>query len=131
MSGVDVAGIRRRLAQVPWVWVLITWTIFLWISRLRNVVNNDELSSSGRTIRVLVVVVFVALAVASAFAVRRAWPRVVAVFVGWTVLYWLIRGIGILIDGDYSIGFKVVHTLLMAVSLTLSALTARRLAPRR
>lgn len=121
----------QRLAGLGWVWVLIAWTIFLWISRLRNVVNNDELSSSGRTIRVLVVVVFVTLAVASAVAVRRRWAKVVAVFVGWTVAYWLIRGIGILIDGDYSAGFKVVHTVLMAVSLTLSVLTARQLAPRR
>ena len=118
--------------RLSWVWVLIAWTLFLWLSRLRNVLNNDELTSAGRTVRVLVVVIFVALAIAAAAAVRRmvaenVAARVLGVFVVWTVGYWLVRGIGILIDGEYSVGFKAVHTVLMVVSLTLSVLTARQL----
>lgn len=128
-----MAGLLNR---VSWVWVLIGWTLFLWVSRLRNVLNNDELSSGGRTIRVAVVVIFVTLALAGAAAVRRKLPagvrsKVLGLFVAWTFGYWLIRGIGILIDGDYSVGFKAVHTVLMAISLTLSALTARQLRLRR
>jgi len=119
------------LNRVSWVWVLIAWTVFLWLSRLRNVLNNDELSSGGRAIRVGVVVIFVGLGLAAALAVRRRQPRLLVGFLAWTVGYWLIRGIGILIDGDYSVGFKAVHTALMVVSLTLSALTARQLGLRR
>ena len=94
--------------------------------------NNDELTSGGRAIRVGVVVIFVVFALAATAAVRKKMSAAVAakvllVFVAWTVGYWLIRGIGILIDGDYSAGFKAVHTVLMAVSLTLSVLTARQL----
>jgi len=119
------------LNRVSWIWVLIAWTVFLWLSRLRNVLNNDELSSGGRAIRVGVVVIFVGLGLAAALAVRRRQPRLLVGFLAWTVGYWLIRGIGILIDGDYSVGFKAVHTVLMVVSLTLSALTARQLGLRR
>ena len=122
---------RKLLARISWVWVLIGWTLFLWVSRLRNVLNNDELSSGGRAIRVAVVVIFVALATMAAVAVRRKQPNLILLFLGWTVGYWLIRGVGILIDGDYSVGFKAVHTVLMTISLTLSVLTARQLRLRR
>ncbi len=121
------------MGRISWVWLLIGWTIFLWISRLRNVLNNDELSSGGRVIRIGVVVVFVGLATLTAVAWRRksdGATRMVILFLGWTVVYWLVRGIGILIDGEYSVGFKLIHTVLMAISLTLSALTARQLAGR-
>jgi hypothetical protein len=121
----------KLLARVSWVWVVIAWTLFLWVSRLRNVLNNDELSSGGRAVRVAVVVIFVALAAMAAVAVRRKQPKLIVLFLGWTVGYWLIRGIGILIDGDYSVGFKAVHTVLMTISLTLSALAARQLRLRR
>lgn len=125
---------KQLLSRVQWIWVLIGWTLFLWLSRLRNVVSNDELTSSGRAIRIGVVVIFVVLAGLTAVAVRQlrkaptsaGWQsKMIGLFVAWTAGYWLIRGIGILIDGDYSVGFKAVHTVLMAVSLTLAFLTAR------
>jgi hypothetical protein len=118
---------KQLLARISWIWVLIGWTLFLWLSRLRNVVNNDELSSAGRAIRIGVVVVFVTLAAVAVGAVRRRRTKVVALFLAWTIGYWLVRGIGILADSEYSVGFKVVHTVLMTVSLTLSILAARQL----
>lgn len=130
---------KKLISRIQWIWVLIGWTLFLWLSRLRNVVNNDELTRSGRSIRIGVVVIFVGLAGLTAVAVRQlraaqrdpglgnvGWQgKMIGLFLAWTAGYWLIRGIGILIDGDYSIGFKAVHTVLMAVSLTLAFLTAR------
>lgn len=105
----------NRLRAWPAFTVLIAWTLFLWASRLRNVLDNDELSGWGTTWRVSVVVVFVALAL---LALRRpSRDRVLPVLVGWTIGYWLVRGGGILIDGDYSVSFKVIHTVLMAVSI--------------
>jgi hypothetical protein len=122
---------KQIFARISWIWVLIGWTLFLWLSRLRNVVNNDELSSSARFIRIGIVVVFVTLAAAAVVAVRRRRLKVLASFLAWTAGYWLVRGIGILIDGEYSLGFKVVHTVLMTVSLILSVLAARQLRLRR
>jgi len=128
--------IKALQDRIAWIWVLIVWTFFLWLSRLRNVLNNDELTSNGRAVRVAVVVIFVALALAATASVLRKLPegiasKVVAFFLAWTFGYWLIRGIGILIDGDYSVGFKAVHTVLMVISLTLSVLTARQMQLRR
>lgn len=102
------------------VWALVGWTIFLWLSRLRNVLGNDELSAAGRWVRVLIVVVFVAMAVAVVLGRGRSWfALAVAVLAAWTIGYWLVRGGGILI-GDYTAGFKAVHTALMAVSIGLA-----------
>lgn len=110
-------------------WALIAWTILLWLSRLRNVLANDELTSGGRAIRIGVVVLFVVLAGGAVHGYRRSRPVLIRVLVVWTIGYWLVRGIGILID-DYSIGFKAVHTALMVVSLTLAGLAVRQLGDR-
>jgi hypothetical protein len=80
------------------------------VSRLRNVLGNDELDDWGVTWRVGVVVIFVALA---ALAVTG---RAIPALVWWTVGFWLVRGGGILI-GDEDAAFKAIHTALMAVSI--------------
>lgn len=105
---------------------LLAWSVVLWISRLRNVLSNDELDATGTALRVGVVVVFVGLAVGAFVALRRGELRVLWVLILWTVGYWIIRGGGILID-DYSVGFKAIHTVLTVVSLVLAVLAARQL----
>ncbi len=102
--------------------LLIGWTLFVWTSRTRNVVGNDQLSVWATTWRLGVVVVFVSLAGLALVGRLRGWlwlPRLVAVLVWWTVGYWLIRGTGIIID-DHETGFVIVHTVLMAVSIGLA-----------
>ena len=49
---------KQIFARISWIWVVIGWTFFLWLSRLRNVVTNDEFSSSARSIRIGIVVGF-------------------------------------------------------------------------
>lgn len=112
----------RTFLQRYSIWILVVWTFFLWISRLRNVLGNDELSAGGRFVRVLVVVVFVAMAAAVVTARRhRLFGLLASVLVSWTLVYWLVRGGGILL-GDYDAAFKAVHTVLMVVSVGLAAL---------
>ena len=103
---------RHRLPATPLL-VMVAWTVFLWLSRLRNVLGNDELTDWGTTWRIGVVVIFVVLAITAASG------RLIDLFVWWTMGYWLVRGGGILI-GDYSAGFKAIHTALMAVSIGLA-----------
>ena len=115
-------------------WVLVAWTVFLWLSRLRNVLADDDLSATGRNLRVGVVVVFVLLAVAAAAGLWFGRPKAMIVLIFWTVLYWFVRGTGILV-GEWSVGFKFVHTALWLVSfaaagLAASALRRDREAPR-
>lgn len=115
-----------KFSAVSWRWVLIGWTVVLWISRLRNVLTDDDLTDTGRAVRVGVVALFVALALVAALGLRRGRPQALVVLIVWTVGYWLIRGGGILI-GDWSVTFKVVHTVLMVVSVGLAALAWRAL----
>lgn len=103
---------RDRLPALPLL-TLIGWTFFVWVSRLRNVFGNDELSGWGTSWRIGVVVVFVALA---SLAVNGL---LVGLFVGWTIAYWIVRGGGILVE-DHSAGFKAIHTVLMVVSIGLA-----------
>lgn len=104
-------------------WVLVAWTIILWLSRLRNVLADDDLSDTGRNVRIGVVALFVALALAAAAGQLFRRPKAMIVLIFWTVVYWFVRGTGILI-GDWSIGFKIVHTLLWVVSFGAAALAA-------
>lgn len=102
--------------------LLIGWTVLVWTSRTRNVVGDEDLTTAGRTWRIGAAVLFVVLALVYAVALRRAspWGRsALAVLVIWTVGWWSIRGIGILLD-DHGVGFKVIHTLLMVVSIGLA-----------
>ena len=108
---------NRLLTLMPWI--LTSWTVFLWLSRLRNVLGDDDLTSTGRAWRIGVVVVFVVLAVVAAAGMIRRTMVPLLVLIVWTVCYWLVRGTGILL-GDWSVGFKVVHTVLMVVSLGLA-----------
>jgi hypothetical protein len=107
----------RLLSLMPWI--LTSWTVFLWLSRLRNVLGDDDLTSTGRAWRIGVVVLFVLLAVVAAAGLIRRTMVPLMVLIVWTVCYWLVRGTGILL-GDWSVGFKVVHTVLMVVSLGLA-----------
>lgn len=110
------------------LFALVGWTLFVWISRSRNVVNDDDLSTGGTTWRLGAALLFVVLALA-VLLVRRLRPArltaVLAVLVAWTTAWWLIRGIGILLD-EHAVGFKVVHSILMIVSIGLAMWAWRR-----
>lgn len=102
----------RRIPSRP-ITALVVWTVLLWLSRLRNVVRDDDLGAGGTTWRVVVVVVFVGSALFAASG------RFVTWLVVWTVGFWVVRGGGILID-DHDLAFTVVHTALMVVSIALA-----------
>jgi hypothetical protein len=110
---------RNRLA-VP---LLLGWTLFVWIGRIRNIVEDGELSGAGRAWRLGAAVLFVVFAAVVFLARRRRSPQATALLGGlvvWTIGWWTIRGVGILLDGNHDAGFKVVHTVLMIVSIALA-----------
>jgi hypothetical protein len=116
-----------RSNRVP-TFTLVGWTLFVWVTRIRNIVGDDELTGSARAWRLGAAVAFVGFAVAL-LAVRRFSPArsrvVLAPFMVLSVGYWLVRGTGILV-ADHDVGFKVVHTVLMVISIVLAMWAWRR-----
>ena len=105
------------------VLAFLAWTLFVWVGRIRNVFVDDDLSGVGFAWRLGAAVVFVALAVVVFVARLRGSRRarlLLATLVVWTIGWWTVRGVGILLDPNHEVGFKVVHTVLMIVSIGLA-----------
>ena len=81
----------------------VAWTVFVWAGRIRN---------GGSA---LLAVSFLALAVIAGWR-RGGW---VTALVVWTIGVWLVRTPFILVH-DHPAGFKVVHSVLAAVSIALA-----------
>lgn len=145
-------GLLRKgfLQHLSWRWLLVVWTVFLWISRIRNVLGNEDLDSSGRDWRLGVVAVFLILAAWAASSlmpgprVKRVLPDIpdahenaiadlvakkahssprsaVSVLAIWTLGFWAVRWGGILM-GDYNAAFQIIHAILAVVSLALATI---------
>ena len=125
-------------------------SVAMWTGRIRNVLGDDGLDGLGRSFRLLMAVSFVGLGAALLVACwtgshdrnwRRsahlaedgwragpgvpAWGRRVATVLVWlTVLVWVVQGVGIAVDPNHDLGFKVVHTVLMTGSLVVAAFGA-------
>jgi hypothetical protein len=118
---------------------LVVWTFFVWTSRIRNVFSDDGLDAFDRTWRTGVAVVFIGFAVAMGVALWRSRrsglgvgaTRLLAVFASWTVAFWVVRGTGMLFDGNHDAGFKAIHTVLAVFSIGLAALALRGRTPTR
>ena len=114
---------RRR----AWVVALVTWTFFVWTTRVGNIWRDDALDTAGKVGRTALALSFtlLALAVVGALWRRPAWVRpTVVALAAWTTGVWLVRDTSILF-GDHDTAFKVVHTVLAIVSIALSALAVR------
>ena len=113
------------------LWVAVAWTAVVWVGRIRNVVGDDALSGGARAWRIVVAVVFLLLAALLATVALGRWhrrplgsTRLVAMFCLWTIVFWAVRGGGLLF-ADHDAGFKVVHTILAVTSIGLAAVLYR------
>jgi hypothetical protein len=97
----------RRARSWPLI-AFLAWTVFVWAGRIRN----------GGS--VLLAASFLALAAMTVWQ-RGRW---ITALVLWTIVVWIVRAPQILLD-DQSGGFKVVHTVLAAVSIALAVLAQR------
>jgi len=108
------------------LWLTVAWTAVVWVGRIRNVVGDDELTAGARTWRLIVAVAFLVLAALLATLPLGLWhrrplgsTRLVAGFCLWTIVFWTVRGGGMLF-GDHDVGFKAVHTILALASIVLA-----------
>jgi hypothetical protein len=100
---------------------LAGWTVFVWGTRVRNIVRDG-----GGSLSLLVAVAMVVLAVAVAVSlVRRGSPRwAVPALAAATVAAWAVRA-PMILTGDHGAAFKVVHTVLALVSVALAVAAVR------
>jgi hypothetical protein len=105
------------------------WTLFIWVNRLRNVVVDDDLSGWSWVWRFGVAVMFIVGGgvLVGGVLLRQNWAAgaggSLALIGG---AWWFVRGIGTLF-ADFSVGFKVVHTVLALVTVCLGFLVVREL----
>ncbi len=103
--------------------VFLLWTLVVRVGRIRNIVADDDLSASAKGWRLGLSILFVVLVIA-VFAARRARSgratALLGALVALTVGWWTFQGLDILLDPDHDIGFKIVHTILMIVSIGLA-----------
>ncbi|MDG1198479.1 MAG: hypothetical protein P8O86_10725 [Actinomycetota bacterium] len=102
---------------------LVIWTVLLWTSRIKNILENSDLTYIAVAIRVLVALIFLLLALLTLRSFLRkkesqVWLTTLCV---WSLAYWPVRGGLIVMDSNYSFGFKAVHSGLMIVTLGLVA----------
>jgi len=116
------------LPVLSWRSALAVWTIGIWGSRVRNAIADEELIGVDRFSAIGIATVFVVLGIAVGVgAVTRRWhwpPLMVLVIIG--ILRWTIRGPVIVLSDEWSVGFKVVHTILWLVTVALSVLALRQ-----
>lgn len=124
-----------RLAANPtlkFLGPLAAWSLFVWVTRVRNIWTDTELSGAGQAWRIAVALVFslgglwlVTLILRRArtgLIGREPWG--VAAFAAFTIAYWVIRDIQIM-TADHSVGFIVVHLVLGVVSAIAAAWSLR------
>jgi hypothetical protein len=97
------------------------WTLFVWATRIRIILSQD-----GSRSAVIVPVVLTVLAIA-ALVERRRWLAALAAA---TIAVWVVR-LPLVLIHHHSVGFKVVHAALAAVSIWLAAGAWRALRQRR
>ena len=120
-----------KVSLAKWL-PLVIWTLLLWTSRIKNILQNSDLTYVAVAVRVLVALIFLLLALLTLRSSLRkkesqVWLTTLCV---WSLAYWPLRGGLILIDSEYSYGFKAVHSALMIVTLGLVflALPSKKLA---
>ena len=98
------------------MYAFAAWTVFVWATRVRNIVEDQ-----GSTFDLSAAAALVALGVA---VVVTAWKGglapLLAVTVVVTVAVWAVRTPPILLDADHGVAFKAVHLTLAVISVGLA-----------
>jgi len=109
------------------------WNVAMWSARVRNIVGDPDLDTTGRLWWSLPAVLFAA---GGAVALLRRWlPGTAA---GWvvraaascTVVYWPVRTV-LLVGNGHAAGFVAVHVVLAVVSVGLATAVLLRFRPAR
>ena len=111
-----MSGMRFRVS-------LVVWTLVIWGSRVRNIIADVELTGLDRwlSLGVAGALLIAALVTGVAVLTKATWQRLpLGILVVGGIVRWTIRGPLILVTGDWSFGFRAVHTVLWLVTVVLS-----------
>ena len=113
------------------LWIFAGSTLLVWIIRVYNLFEDNEISNGERVWSLLVSTVFLLAAIAVIKILVGSWrdrnikkSRLITAFCIWTVTFWIVRSVGILI-ADHGAGFKIVHTCLAVVFILLALIVNR------
>lgn len=127
MAGfLDAAPARFRH---PAVLAFGAWSAAIWLTRIRNIVGDDDLGTGGKVTWLVPALVFGLgglVVLAAWWQGRPALLRPVAVLLLATVVYWPVRTL-LMVFGGRPAGFVAVHAVLGIVSVGLAVAVARRL----
>lgn len=104
------------------VYAFAAWTVFVWGTRISNVVD-DAGSSTFDLVLAVVLTLLGVVVLATAWRRRPAWP--VPTLVVATVAAWALRTPPLLLDPEHGAAFKAVHAGLAVVSVVLAGLAWR------
>ncbi len=127
-GSVEGTGLLHRLRPNTPVLVLVAWTWFVWVGRVRNILADDELAGWSMIWRLGLALTFV-IGGAAALAAVITKPAAIGVTSRFLALFgivvWLVRGTDIAL-GDHSAAFIAVHTVLAVVTITLGVWVLRK-----
>ena len=113
------------------LWIFAGSTLLVWIIRVYNLFEDNEISNGERVWCLLVSTVFLLAAIAVIKILVGSWrdrnikkSRLITAFCIWTVTFWIVRSVGILI-ADHGAGFKIVHACLAIVFILLALIVNR------
>ncbi len=108
--------------------VFTAWTVFVWGNRIANIFDDEGAFDATQVFSLTLAVTMTLLAVGAGISIftpnklHRALPSLFYLTVG----MWMIRVPLILLNPDHEIGFKIVHTALAAISISLGLLAVRK-----
>jgi len=116
---------------VSFLWVLATSTLLVWIIRIYNLLNDNEISNGERIWSLLVAAIFLLAAMTVIKVLIGSWrdrnvlnSLLVPAFCIWTITFWIVRSVGILI-ADHEVGFKIAHACIAIVFVLLASIVHR------
>ncbi len=116
---------------VSFLWVFACSTLLAWTTRIYNLFEDNEVSNGERIWSLLVAAIFLLAAMAVIKILVGSWrdrniknSRLIPAFCIWTVTFWIVRSVGILI-ADHEVGFKIAHVLLATGFILLSLIVNR------
>jgi hypothetical protein len=116
-----------------WLLVLAGWQLFVWGTRIKNVMGDSSLMGLDQVLLVGLSATFLAYGVVAFWIWRQLgrpseggpdgvfWLQAGA---AWTVVVWLLRG-GDIVVSDHGVGFIVVHLVLGVISIALALQAVR------